>query len=718
MSDEWIVTADYRAAGRITEDVRAAVMVEASARQDAINSAYHSFSHAVTEAADAITEASGEIRGRGDLLGNGIDSARVEVDAGLTAEQGREDGETIADGKLSDEEIARIAANVAAAGLTETQLAAIERGEEVTIPASTMSYLTELYDKAGRDGLIGVSEQLRNDNTPTSTRLRESLANGLLTVSNEQVVGRDYRAGKDDRGGWNNLSPEVKELIGTRPDLGADSPDANTTRLPDDYRNNAWDSRNQAGSYKEYVRDMNRFGDFLNSSGDGYQPGDRLGLELSRQAAHQTALIDSGEYRSAVNPNERNIIDSRAEQAARDLLDVGTRNNTSNWALISGEGGDELFGKGEPGQKFNEDYDFDTTIAPMLEHEWNDDGQAAAGMFAWISDDATSPDAETAERAGHAAREVADYIAGNRDHLLNLDGEYTESLGQRNPALLQGMAESLTPYIPDMAAVPDDDTPLTQGFGDDFSKRDQDFTNAKNVFAVMDTDKDVAAYWNAQALTSASELQSAWLDSALNGEHGPRRSLAESVGVLEGLVDSGLTIEMDDRSADQMSDAKQSYADKSAAYDAIKGVLTTGIKYTPVIGPAVGDMASNLASPAIDITNTYVKNAVVGVYYAPDSADPNASGSPSVIDPRRWYQMAQNLEMLRGPIPHDGDFAGLFDSEGKLLSYDQLSDGAYSSGGRLTDSLVSVLEGYGGDELVDDIDKYRGAVSEGRTAAT
>ncbi|MFE9785824.1 hypothetical protein ACFYO7_10630 [Nocardia salmonicida] len=710
---QWRVLADYTAVRDLTEDIVRQIQAETDSRQGQINSAYFSFATAVEEFATTMTTNAGEIRSRGDLLGNGLDVAGTEQTSSVNAEQGKLDGETIADGKLSPEEITRISNNLAAAGLTPTQLAAMQRGEEVTIPASAMSYLTELYGSSGRDGLIGVSEQLKTDTTPGSQKLRESLANGLLTVSNENVVGRDYRTGKDDRGGWNKLNPEVKEIIGTRPALGTDAPDSNTSRLPDDYRNNAWDSRNISGSYMEYQRDLNAFGDFLGNSGDGYQPGDRLGVELSRQAAHQTWLSDSGEYRSALNPNDRGFSDSRADNTAQNLLEVGTRNNDSNAALITGSGSPELFGSGEPGQTFNDDYSFKEVVAPMITRQWDDDGAALGGMFSWIDDDATSPNLAVNERAGQSANVLANYLADNESQLLNLNGDRTESLGQRNPELLQGMAEGISPYVPRLAGVPEEAL-LTKGF--EWTDNDPNFDKAKAIFTVMDTDKDVAVDFNARALASAGELQTSWLSSALDSEHGGDNRLAAGHGTILGLVDAGLTAEAADRTRDEVAEAANNFANKGEAYDALKGALTSGIKYLPVVGPVASDLASNTLSPAIDISNTYVKNAVLGLYIAPDPASPNASWVPSSQDPQSMYHLTQSLQDLKGPISHHQDFGKYFDANGQLRSYEQLTGEMGIAKSTVRNDLTKILEQYNGRILDTQLNDYNIEVTNGRTS--
>ncbi|MDO3651250.1 hypothetical protein [Nocardia mangyaensis] len=710
---QWRVLADYTAIRDLTEDIVRQIQAETDSRQGQINSAYFSFATAVEEFAAAITTNAGEIRSRGDILGNGLDVAGTEQTTGLTAEQGKLDGQTIADGKLSPEEIDRISKNLLAAGLTPTQLAAMQRGEEINVPASAMSYMTELYGSAGRDGLIGVSEQLRTDTTPGSQQLRSSLANGLLTVSNENVVGRDYRTGKDDRGGWNKLSPEVKELIGTRPALGTDAPDSNTSRLPDDYRNNAWDSRNISGSYKEYQRDLTAFGDFLNSSGDNYQPGDRLGVELSRQAAHQTWLSDSGEYRSSLNPNDVGMSDARADSTARDLLEVGTRNHDSNHALITGNGSPELFGSGEPGQTFNDDYKFKEVVAPMITREWGDDGAAAAEMFSWIKEDATSPNLAINERAGESADVVAKYIADNKSELLNLAGDRTESLGQRNPALLDGMADGLSPYVPRLAGVPEDAL-NTKGF--EWFDNDPNFDKAKAIFTVMDTDKDVAIEFNRQALVSASELQTSWLTSALDSPHGGDNRLAAGYGTTLGLIDAGLTAEAADRSRDLVAEGANNYATKSEIYDALKAGGTTAIKYLPIVGPVASDLASNTLAPAIDMSNTYIKNATLGVYIAPDPATPNAPWVPGPQDPTSTYHLTQSLQDLKGPISHHPDFDKYFDSNGQLHSYKHLTEEMDIALPTVRNDLTKILEQYNGRILDNQLNDFNIEVTNGRTS--
>ncbi|WP_280358029.1 WXG100 family type VII secretion target [Nocardia otitidiscaviarum] len=629
----------------------------------------------------------------------------------LTGEQGREDGETIADGMLSDAESARIVNNLLRAGLTESQLAALARGEDVTIPQSAMDYLEALYANAGRDGLLDVSEKALADGSPQALQLNQNLVNGMLMLSNENVVTRGPDGRISDRGGYDKLNSEVRELVGTRPDI-AGAPDSNTRDLPDDYRavlfgSGPIDARH--GVY-EYTEDLGRFGNFLAGASPEYIPGDRLGVELQRQASHQAWIIDNGGYAeySGSRFNEPEWLPT-VDHAAQDLLTVGTRNHDSNYALLTGNGSDELFGKGTPGQTYNE-YSFDEMIAPAITHDWPDGGKAMGGMFSWTGEDATSANPETATRAGEAATVVSNYLVNNFDHLTDLEGPDTLALGERNPELLRGMSESLRPFIPELAGVPDAYV-NTVGFE---RPDDSEFLdNAQKIFAVMNTDQSVSEEFNAHALISAAELQSHWLNSALADPTSPDNPLAIGAGAIQGLVDRGLQIELDDRTRDGNVEAATGFANKGAAYDAIKGVLSAGIKYTPVIGPVVGDMASNFVSPAVDIANTYVKNAQVGIYSVPEPPSPRLDSSLSTSTPsQQMYQFAKALEANAGNIPHETRYDKFFDDSGRLKDYNTLRDEGIDYYD-ITAGLDNLLRNYNDGVLMSPLDRWESLYSDG-----
>ncbi|MEU4708638.1 hypothetical protein AB0G00_19595 [Nocardia salmonicida] len=447
VDDSWKVSAKPYTDSDFTDEQKQKVKDRVVHHQGLIDTAKSSLLAAVAQTISTLDTASDEVRVRGNQLGNGLDvPTATTVDV---AALGRQDGETIADGKLSDEEIARITARLNQAGLTPEQLQALADGQEVTVPQSTMDYLSNLYDKAGRDGLIDLADRLVVNGSPESLELRSSLADGLLTLSNEDVVTPASAGAIPERGGWDQLHPEIRELIGTRPGFN-DSPDGNTSDLPDDYRSGFFGpNMDRWAGVQEYTKDMRGFGQFLASSDQSYIPGERFGVELDRQAANQAWIADNGGYQNYTgDPNEPEWL-SRTEHSAADLLSVGTRNNDASYALLTGNGSEELFGKDVPGQSY-EKYD-PQVVQGIFQHDWVDNGTAAGQMISWI---------------------------GTESHEVGADGKLTTDALQAREALTH-LPDVFTPR--EEEDDPDDDKPDRHRSGgidvEEFEKIEMGFVN-------------------------------------------------------------------------------------------------------------------------------------------------------------------------------------------------------------------------------------------------
>lgn len=457
VDDSWKVSAKPYTESDYTDEQKQKIKDRITHHQGLIDTGKTSLLTAVGEAITAINAASDEVRVRGDQLGNGLDvPTPTTVDV---AALGRQDGETIADGKLSDAEIAQITARLDQAGLTPEQLEALANGQEVTVPASTMTYLENLYDKAGRDGLIDLADRLVMNGSPEALELRSNLADGLLTLSNEDVVAKDTTGAIVNRGGWDQLHPEVRELIGTRPGLN-DSPDGNTSDLPDDYRSGFFKpNMDEWAGVQAYTKDMRGFGQFLASSDQAYIPGERFGVELDRQAANLAYITDNGGYEKYTGQDNETEWLQRNELSANDLLSVGARNNDSSYALLTGNGSEELFGKDVPGQSY-EKYD-PKVIQGIFQHDWEDNGAAAGDMIKWI---------------------------GTESHEVGADGKPTTDALQAREALTY-LPDVLTPR--EDADDPEDDTPDRHRSGgidaEEFKKTEMGFVNNPELASALST---------------------------------------------------------------------------------------------------------------------------------------------------------------------------------------------------------------------------------------
>ncbi|TPG36007.1 EspA/EspE family type VII secretion system effector [Mycolicibacterium hodleri] len=88
----------------------------------------------------------------------------------------------------------------------------------------------------------------------------------------------------------------------------------------------------------------------------------------------------------------------------------------------------------------------------LTNHQWQDDGLAAGGLFDWVGADAAD---DPTGRAAQTAHALAEYTSSHHSDLLNLEstrgiGAEGQSLGQVNPELTRDWARAFSPYFDDM----------------------------------------------------------------------------------------------------------------------------------------------------------------------------------------------------------------------------------------------------------------------------
>lgn len=77
-------------------------------------------------------------------------------------------------------------------------------------------------------------------------------------------------------------------------------------------------------------------------------------------------------------------------------------------------------------------------LREITAQSWNDDGRRAAALFAWIPQDAHSPNADIATRAGQTAQAIASFIADSNEAATDAPA---------NHLLWQSYSEGLIPYL-------------------------------------------------------------------------------------------------------------------------------------------------------------------------------------------------------------------------------------------------------------------------------
>lgn len=515
-----------------------------------------------------------------------VEQLAPESTTDLTPEAAEQDGKAIADGSATTEEIARIGERLSELNLSDDQLHALERGEQVDLPPAELAYLQAFYNYAGKDGLLGFSKQLTEDGSPEALATNTSLANGLLTLSQEKVVTKDDKGNVVDHGGMAKLDPEIREFIETRPSLGGDLPDATTVGLTDKLQ------LGSPGNRADYAADITQFGNLIGSADKGYQPGTELGVDLTRQGANLAGLADQG-FRGD------GLMLDVGDTTIQKYVEIGTRNEDSNYALITGNDPDGVLGT---------DYHRDNVMVPLLSHEWDDNGAALGdGMFGWIADDAhVEGDVPTPanQRAGEAAFGLAQILSSTEaadgsnlyERWLDMgipEGGQDDSLGQVNPELTRSMAEALSPYAGDLVGMPEDYT-HTAGFGELGGP-----IETVRVLSVLDGDIVAGTTMNGAMLSESMRMNETYASMATSGEQVNPRLMGEYANRLTWAVEAGLDAEYSERDVDthenndRISDKKTML---NAAYTAAQ------ISIGGLSAPAAGVMALT-AFPQADIVD-------------------------------------------------------------------------------------------------------------------
>ncbi|MFD3707504.1 hypothetical protein ACFWUP_30580 [Nocardia sp. NPDC058658] len=634
VNDRWVVSAN----GAVADDAAKAKVVERiDHHQGLINAAYRATMNAASEASTAISTAAQEVRVRGDQLGSGIDATDDDFSgAGLL---GGEDGKRVREagdkyGKIDPAVLDEVASRLPVGVLTDAQLADIAAGREVsTLPASVQDYYREFYKAAGSDGVLALSERLKEQelagNTAAAGR-RDSLANGLMVLSNEKIgTGVNKDGTLQSAGSYQNLPQEIRDVISTR--VSAPDGDGNALTYP---KVSDW---NEA----VFLSDSAKLSDLLGEANPGYTPGTEFSREMIRQAATLGQLDPD-------NP--------ALETTMRDYVDVGSRNHTAMTQLLTGET--------EPGEvPLDKDYDPNKVMMPLLQYDWTDNkpGESAPDMFSWIGTEAIPVAAtdsnpgvtvEESQLAGRAARGLTELMTGGEDGnfeaLMNIADKDNQSLGQVNPGLTQQITTSMLPYLDSIAVAPDSPTPAF-GLGGE-GERD---LKAIRLSTLFNTDPESSGIWNAAIVDKTNEY-AAQYGNLSDEPSNSRGQLADAASRLLSYQDQGILGEAYDRGLDD-TEAKEELADKQKLG---LGIGTTILKDTVGIaspGAGIGiDIVSKMIDAGIkpedgEYPESYYKAGSdtqnAQFYYSMlqglSASDPNFFDSPpakSVPIPSEWVQ--------------------------------------------------------------------------------
>ena len=549
-------------------------------------------------------------------------SAATGGDPASPGEHGTADGESLQDGELSPEELARLEENTT---LTPEQQEALARGELV-LPASQMAYLNQLsrsLDGKSPAEIRAMMEQLGPDGG--------RVADALQLVSNENitVAGADPAAKPGDvgyvpiRGGMQNLPSGIRETLEaplrgpTAPTQGTDANGKPRIELPDPYK---------PFPHLDEYRDVAA----IVAAGDA---------ELQQGTALDAALLDKSEqvlrdmhdapdiaWKQDVGLGQRLV-----DPAVQDMLNAAGRDPMAVHDALAGADG------AAPNAGFIED---------LFTHQWADDGAAAGSLLEGtgaVPADLTDPtQLFRAEQAGQTMHAVDEWIGNNAPELLDVRGTDGQALGQVNPELTQALAEANKPYIDDMLGNPLDNT---RGFAPLDDLKNPEMPHTRDLFAVIDTDPDAAATLNSQAYVNGMQYQANFEQSIIDGGAVNTADL-QSAGSLRGIIDSGANIADNDAiEYGNLADIR-AYESRGEWFDAAKkiGGEIPGVKtFLDFADKIPGDPLQQIFvgdAPVPDNPTYVVQESSEALQYAvaqrlldSDIGDPRFFAEANLIDP-------------------------------------------------------------------------------------
>ncbi|WP_431963335.1 hypothetical protein [Nocardia sp. bgisy134] len=568
VTEKWVVSANasgFHLSGEDQQKVKDRVLHH----QGLINAAYYAMQNAASEASAAISAAAQEVRVRGDLIGSGLDAEVAPSDAGKL---GNQDGSKLAEWANTPEHqrnpalLAEVANQLPTHALTDEQLKILSEGGEVdTLPASVQEYYKELYKTGGKEGILGLSEYLQEQekvgNPEAATQL-DSLANGLMVISNEDIgTGRGDDGKLTGTGNYENVPKEFRELLeAKRTDINPIGTDPSKAQSP-------------TVLLQQQHEDTSALAALLSESNPGYEPGTQLGTKMYEKAADMV--------QDQYTWNDR-------DEAAAAFANLGGRNDDSAHQIWTGEG-------------MGDKYDRDETVRTLLGYEkWPDEGKGASTLIDRITEESQLPADDP--RYKRAQNDLAEMNA-----VLNPDNETFEKMKKsfsENDELSNAMSRAVANNLEAVSSPGNQ-----QGYS--FKT---DVYDGKALWHAETADRflQLSSFTEESRLnltTAVEQYHQSQLTQALNGDPNDLAGVlsASDVGSLTGRIDSAMIeslVYQDKEKGDAITNPEDAvYKAKMMGIGLAGGLLDEGIGKIPgatTLGGMIGLEPGELLSEGLE----------------------------------------------------------------------------------------------------------------------
>ncbi|SER14845.1 hypothetical protein SAMN04488583_4476 [Mycobacterium sp. 88mf] len=414
-------------------------------------------------------------------LGPGEKDEKADGKKEDKGKQAADDFAAAKDGTATPEQLTRLKE---AASLTPEQKEALAQGNPTTIPQEQYDYLKSLTKEMGSSD---VKEALDH-----YSGLKYTLGNAMAIMGNP-----DIQTANGDHGGMAAMPPEVQKTF-SDPLLRVEP---ETFKQLAQSGNREFDPRVLFSHWDDYQTWSNLMG----NADPSLMHGNEFNTALMTKMGETVDLMHSTGPWSA---EATAMSDGMTDQIQNALNTVG-HDQAAVHDVVTGD----------HGQKFIEDF---------VTHQWTDNGTALGGLLPETTDHR--------QLAGETMKAFDSYVSGHGPQLLDIPGTDNQSLGQVNPEFVKALAQANSPYIDDMLGNPLDDT---KGFGEplDGDLTDKQMPRMRDLFAVIDSNKEAAEILNSHAYVTGLQYQGNFEQSIINGEM-PNSGDLSSAGTLRGVIDS------------------------------------------------------------------------------------------------------------------------------------------------------------------------------------
>ena len=391
------------------------------------------------------------------------------------------------------------------------------------------------YDGNDESGILGLSQTIEEQGG-YSAELLEHLSENLLYLSDENVGG-----------GFHYLPASV----------------ANATLGPNAYP----DGSTQPQSW---MSDLARL-DYLLSHADENVNG---GLEFSANITTSIGYeLTDDTFIASLSGDTPGFLGEYNHEMLDNLIDVATRNEDANHAILTGEYERLYYGSGEASMT-------EKVLEGLYTFNWEfqDDSRtlSATQLTDWIAEAAANEDDPAARRqAGEAAaglieNTTTDYMfAALTDSGFRIDDLREVSFTQLHPELAESLNSVFLSYVEDFGRAGNDGSYSYENDGRDEWINTDDLGRVRFLQYIMADDETAA-----EAIAAAQLHASESLDSYLEGGAGSNE-LGSGSGMLQGLIESAIMNEAWDRFGDDQAALERETAQKTAGLtlvaDAILG---------------------------------------------------------------------------------------------------------------------------------------------------